>query len=145
MCHDLSAEWLSLPSLSESDRQSLGISHEATHWAGGLCVTGAHTVGATWQPNPSSRPHLIVAVWNGPAPSIYVVREDPVVTDLIAFMPDDLRVYWRTGNGSVLGPEYLDLALTDGIRVPIYSHPIDWLRADCLGVVLLDFAERRAA
>jgi len=49
MWHDLSAEWLSLPLLSESDRERLGISRKATHRAGGLCVTGAHTVGATWQ------------------------------------------------------------------------------------------------
>jgi hypothetical protein len=142
---DLTAEWLSFASLSDADRERLGISREAAHRAGDLAITGAHTVGATWQPVQAGRPHLVIAVWNGPAPSIYTAREDPIVIDLIAFSPDELASYFRTGAGAVLGVELLDVALEDGMRVPIFGNVLDWLRADCLGVVLLDFAERRAA
>ena len=142
---DLAREWLAMSSIGDPDRRHLGISPEALHRAGGICVARVHTLGATWDQDPAGKPMMIIAGFNGPAPSIYVPRRAPVVVDLIAVSPNDASVYRRTGAGTVLSPEFLDAAITDGIRVPIFDHPLPWLRAGCLGVVLLDFAERRAA
>jgi hypothetical protein len=87
---------------------------------------------------------LALGVWFGSAPSIYCVVEEPWLSDVIAFRPEDPYRWWlRRGNGGVLGEDnYLD-ALETGRPIMLHPHPLAWLQADCRGAVLLDDLELR--
>ncbi len=145
---DLSREWLALPDAGPGDRQLLeqqGVTREAIHRAGGLAVARIGTTGRLWMPEPTGTPAFILPVWNGPAPSIYSGVENPVLIDMIAWRPDDPTRWWyRQGEVDlVLGAEHLDLAHVEGWPITFEPTPLDWLRADCRGAVLLGYCEAR--
>ena len=147
---DLVREWLALPGIGCGDRRLLeqqGVTREAIHRAGGLAVARISTVGRLWTPSPTGRPAFVLPVWDGPAPSIYCGVEDPLLADLIVWRPDAPARWWyRLGEIDVdLGAENLDLAHTEGWPISLHLTPLDWLRADCRGTVLLDHCEARWA
>ncbi|MEE9250364.1 MAG: hypothetical protein V3U93_04480 [Alphaproteobacteria bacterium] len=146
--HDLMREWLALPSPGAGDLRLLGrrgVTREAVHWAGGLAIARIGTTGRLWMPSPTGAPAFILPVWAGPAPSIYSGVENPVLIDMIAWRPDDLARWWyRLGEVEVdLGADHLDLAHVEGWPISLHRTPLDWLRADCRGAVLLDHCEAR--
>ena len=142
---ELAREWLALADIGCGDRQLLdqhGVAREAIHRAGGQAVARIGTVGRLWVPEPTGTPAFILPVWNGPSPSIYQVVEHPLLIDLIAWRPDDPTRWWyRTGEGDALGIDNLDLAHTEGWPISFATTPLDWLRGDCCGAVLLDRCE----
>ncbi len=86
---------------------------------------------------------LIQPVWAGPAPSIFQAVEHPVLFDLIAWHIEEPTQWWyRIGDpGGVLGADLLDLAHAEDLPISFATTPLDWLRGDCRGAVLLDVCE----
>ncbi len=143
---DLRREWLALPDAGRGDRELLeqqGVTREAVHRAGGLAVARIGTVGRLWMPEPTGTPAFILPVWNGPAPSIYQAVERPMLTDMLAWRPNDPPCWWyHQGDVDlVLGIDNLDLAHTAGWPISLHRTPLDWLRAGCRGACLLDHCE----
>ena len=74
---------------------------------------------------------FVMAVSEGPA--------EPIL-DLVAFkLVDPCRWWLRLGQGVVLGLHNARLALFEEAPVLVHGTPLDWLRADCQGVVVLDW------
>lgn len=76
----------------------------------------------------------------GPQHLLLPVHDDGELVDLVAFRAND-PANWlvRTGHGWALG---LDLGLEAHCRgnpVPLWATPLDWLRADCSGLCVLDW------
>ncbi len=144
---DLMVEWLGTPSLNSRQRrqfEDLGVTREATLRAGGLTWSRVSTVGGRcYTPSPAGHVRVIMPVWAGPAPSIYQAVEHPVLADLIAWHPDRPTRWWyRIGDpGAVLGADNLELAHAEELPISFATTPLDWLRGDCRGAVLLDFCE----
>ena len=65
--------------------------------------------------------------------------EPPV--DLLAFKFDSPTRWWlRLGDGVLLGQHNARLAQFKEEPVVVHATPLDWLRADCQGVVVLDWS-----
>ncbi len=144
--HNLTREWLTLPSPGAGDLRLLGrhgVTREAIHRAGGLAVARIGTTGRLWMPEPTGTPAFILPVWNGPAPSIYQAVVNPVLVDMIAWRPDDPARWWyRQGDAAVdLGAGHLDLAHTEGWPICFATTPLEWLRGNCHGACLLGYCE----
>ncbi len=143
----LMAEWLGTSSLNSHQRkelEDLGVTREATQRAGDLGWARVSTIGGRcYMPADTGEVKVIMPVWAGPAPSIYRVVENPVIVDLIAWHPEEpTRWHYRIGNlGAVLGGENLDLAHAEELPISFATTPLDWLRGDCRGAVLLDICE----
>ena len=142
----LTSEWLALPGLGPGDRQHLsdfGIAREAIHRAGGLARARIKTTCRVWEPDFAGFPAVVMPIWGGPAPSIYQAVERPQLADLIAWRSAEPQRWWyRVGAyGAVLGADNLDLAHTEGWPITFETTPLDWLRADCRGAVLLEECE----
>ena len=139
-------EWLALPSPGVGDRrllENLGVRREAIHRAGGLAVARISTAGRLWTPEPTGAPAFVLPIWAGPAPSIYCGVENPVLTEMIAWRPDDPMFWWyRQGDvDAVLGADHLDLAHSERWPITFELTPLDWLRANCCGACLLGYCE----
>ena len=144
---DLMAEWLGTASLnSRQCRQleGLGVTREAALRAGGLGWARASTVGGRcYVPSPAGDVAIIQPVWAGPAPSIFQGVEHPILADLIAWRLEE-PTFWhyRIGTpGAVLGADNLELAHAEGLPISFALNPLDWLRGDCRGGVLLELCE----
>lgn len=62
------------------------------------------------------------------------------VIDLVAFRPDTPRSFWSyTGAGMMLGADALDRAQHYSEPLAVHESPLDWLRAGCDGIVILDW------
>ena len=144
----LLAEWLTTPILLKSQRrqlEELGVTREAIHRAGGLGWTRVSTAGWVYTPSDAGDVAIIQPVWAGPAPSIYQGVENPLLADLIAWRPEEpTRWSYRRGDReAVLGADNLDLAHTEGWPICFATTPLDWLRGNCHGAVLLELCEAR--
>ncbi len=140
---DLMAEWVGTSSLNSRQRQQLedlGVTREAIRRAGDLAWARVSTVGGGYTPTDAGDVKVIMPVWAGPAPSIHQAVEHPVLADLIAWHPErPTRWHYRIGNpGAVLGADNLDLVHAEGLPISFALTPLDWLRGDCRGAVLLD-------
>lgn len=141
---DLMAEWLATPSLNSHQRRQLqhqGVTHEAIQRAGGLAWARVSTIGGRcYTPSAVGDVKVIQPVWAGPAPSIYQAVEHPVLADLLAWHPEEpTRWHYRIGDpGAVLGGDNLDFAHAEGLPIGFATTPLDWLRGDCRGAVLLE-------
>ena len=148
--NEIIREWLTLPSPGAGDLrllESLGVTREAIHRAGGQAVARIGTAGRLWMPEPTGTPAFVLPVWNGPAPSIYQAVEHPLLIDMIAWRPDDPATWWyRQGEVYlVLGDAHLDLAHAEGWPICFATTPLDWLRGNCRGAVLLGYCEAQWA
>ena len=144
LLHDLTREWLELPSPGAGDRRLLeehGVTREAIHRAGGLAVARIDTGGRLWASTPTGTPAFVLPVWDGPAPSIYCGVENPLLIDTIAWRPDDPARWWYRHDDfdAALGDDHLDLAHTAGRPVSLHQTPLKWLQADCRGACLLNY------
>ena len=80
---------------------------------------------------PDGAPVLVLGVAEHPAEEII---------DLVAFEPSNPgRWYLRLGQAVVLGRHNARLALFEESPVFIHATPLDWLRANCQGAVVLDW------
>lgn len=60
--------------------------------------------------------------------------------DTVAFRLQAPRAFWRAhGSALLLGRDALERAAFLGTPLWVYETPLDWLRADCDGVVILDW------
>lgn len=74
-------------------------------------------------------PHLVLPVY-----------ESGELVDLVAFRSCDPEHWlWRTGDGSALGLEWGWGMLHNGEPLTISATPLDWLRAGCEGLCVLDW------
>ncbi len=143
---DLAREWLATPSLNSRQRreiEALGVTREAVHRSGGLGWARVSTTGRLYGPADAGDVAIIQPVWAGPAPSIYEAVEDPLLDDLLAWRPEEpTRWHYRLGTpGAALGADNLDLAHSEGWPICFATTPLDWLRGDCRGAVLLELCE----
>ena len=144
---NLEAEWLATPSLNSRQRrqlEDLGITREAVHRAGGLGWARVSTIGGRcYTPSPAGDVAIIQPVWAGPAPSIFQGVEHPILADLIAWrLEEPTRWSYRLGTpGGVLGADNLELAHAEDLPISFATTPLDWLRGDCRGAVLLEICE----
>ena len=144
---NIEAEWLGTPSLHSRQRrqiEGLGITREAIHRAGGLGWARVSTIGGRcYTPSPAGDVLVILPVWAGPAPSIFQAVETPALADLLAWHPETPTRWWyRIGTpGAVLGGDNLELAHAEGLPINFATTPLDWLRGDCRGGVLLEICE----
>ena len=144
---DLEAERLAASSLNSRQRHQFeeqGVAPGAIHRCGGLAWTRISTIGGRcYSPSPAGDVMVIQPVWAGHAPSIYQAVEHPVIFDLIAWHPDrPTRWYYRIGDpGAVLGVDHLEMAHAEGLPICFATTPLDWLRGDCRGAMLLEVCE----
>ena len=143
---DLMAEWLATPGLNSRQRrqlEDLGVTREAVHRAGGLGWARITTTGRLYRPADAGDVAIIQPVWAGPAPSIYQGVEDPLLADLIAWRPQEPTRWWyRHGDcQAILGADNLALAHSENWPICFAMTPLDWLRANCHGAVLLEICE----
>ncbi len=143
----LIAEYLALPELSANLTRrlaDLGVGRDAIRRAG-LGASRIHQVGRTFAPAGYGRWHLVLPVWEGPAPDIFEPVERPVLLDLLAWHPDnpELWLYRIGAAGLILGEHRYLEALRAGQPFRAFATPLEWLQADCHGTVFLDDAERR--
>jgi hypothetical protein len=143
---DLLAELLGTSSLNSRQRKKLegmGVSREAMHRCGGFGWARVSTTGRLYMLSDAGNVAFIQPVWAGPAPSIYQAVEDPLLDDLLAWRPEEpTHWHYRLGTpGAALGADNLDLAHSEGWPVCFATTPLDWLRGDCRGAVLLELCE----
>lgn len=143
---DLDAEYLAALSDTSPRRrrvlQAAGVSELAIALAG-PAYTRVRPVGALlFEPNPDSDvgawivPARVLGEDTPEAPNPEAALSDGAIVDLVAFDPSHAAGWvLRTGNAEWLGscpPQYLDPP-----PVALHRSPIDWLRADCRGLVCL--------
>ncbi len=143
---NLMAEWLAAPSLNSRQRKQLhdlDVTREAIQRAGGLGWARVATVGRGYTPANAGDVRVIQPVWAGAAPSIYQAVEHPVLADLIAWHPEEpTHWHYRIGDpGAVLGVDHLEMAHAEGLPICFATTPLDWLRGDCRGAMLLEVCE----
>ncbi len=143
---NLMPEWLGTPDLNSRQRrqlEDLGVTRKATLRAGHLGWARVSTTGRLFTPTDVGDVMIVQPVWAGPAPSIYQAVEHPLLDDLLAWHPEEpIRWHYRLGTpGAVLGSDHLALAHEQGWPICFATTPLDWLRGDCRGAVLLEVCE----
>ena len=94
-------------------------------------VDRAQFHGDLFEPAPAGVPVIVMGVSEHP---------DEGLVDLVAFEPSNpVRWFLRLGNAVVLGLHNVRLALFEESPVFIHATPLDWLRANCQGAVVLDW------
>jgi hypothetical protein len=81
-----------------------------------------------YQPVPTGDAALIVSAYR-----------NRVIFDLVACRLRDRRIATRRGLAEILGEEWLDLARSEGVRLPLFADPLHWLAAGQRGCVILDW------
>ena len=132
--------------LNQAGRDRLwraGVGIEAECRAGGLGIERIMADGHTYMPVPHGQPALIVPVYAGPPPSLYVGELDTPLRDLVALRTHEPDVWWRRIGEpfAVLGIEQLERACDDADSLRLHPHPLSWLQSACEGVCLLDWLE----
>jgi hypothetical protein len=99
----------------------------------GLAVIEPTSTG-TFEFGESGELAVIVPIVPLPAP-------DDDLVDLVAWRPSDARKWWlRRGVGSLLNPGAVLHAEITREPLPVYSTPLQWLRAAGQGIVILDWS-----
>jgi len=75
---------------------------------------------------------------DGEAALIQQSCEDGLV-DLVACRLRDRRIATRVGNARALGEDWINLAVLQGIRLPLHSDPLRWLVRGRRGAVIVDW------
>lgn len=95
----------------------------------GVCLAQFH--GDLYEPDPDGTPVIVLGVSESP--------DEPII-DIVAFKPSEPNRWWlRLGQAVILGRHNARLALFKEEPLFIHATPLDWLRADCMGVVVLDW------
>ena len=95
----------------------------------GVCRAQFH--GDLYEPDPNGTPVIVMGVSEHP---------DEEIIDIVAFQPSDPTRWWlRLGNAVVLGLHNARLAVFKEEPVLVHATPLDWLRAECHGAVVLDW------
>lgn len=143
--HSLVHEWLSLPHLSQRERDELtkiGVTYEATLRSGGLMKARMEIVGRLWRQVAEGSPVLVTPCYCGPIPSPSNCVEAPCLIDLIAWQPNRPEVWWyRTGRGVILNKCAYDEAHYSGEPITLHTTPLQWLQANCRGACHLPYNE----
>jgi len=128
--------------------EQLGASFHASQKIGGIRASHVrygdrHLDTLVTKPGPSanSEPALILPVFIDP-PSIWRFVDDPALIDLVAFDPQNPD-RWQTAlsEGVMLGEAAYREALDDGLELPVFRNPLEWLRAAGAGVFPLDMTD----
>ncbi len=121
--------WLTLPSITDTGLARLGIDRRIANRAGGLAWSNITTFGRGFDLVPSGVPAVIQPCWRGPAPSLEVGVEHPVLDDLIAWRPAEPSQWWyRWGaDWPALGDHYIDDAHIAGVPLECHRTPLEWL------------------
>lgn len=120
---------------------SLGVSNLAAARAGGIGITNIETDGLYWGPHPEGKPAIILPVCTG-------VHGWGDLVDLVAFdTSDPSRWRVRSGNARALGEWFIhccrdatplwSLPGDDVMHLPVFRTPLNWLRHECKGAVIL--------
>jgi hypothetical protein len=139
--------WLSLPDIPDKGLAKMGLDRAIANRAGGLAWARIITAGRAFDFDPHGFVAVIQPVWRGPAPSLEYGVEQPQLCDLLAWRPVEPWRWWYRWHcdSPCLGDHYVEAAHNDSsLPLPVYATPLDWLRADCRGTVLLDLAEHFA-
>jgi len=87
--------------------------------------------GDLYEPDPDGKEVFLIGVSEHP---------DELIIDIVAFQPSKPNKWWlRLGNAVVLGLHDARLALFEEKPVFVHATPLDWLRNDCRGCVVLDW------
>jgi hypothetical protein len=63
-----------------------------------------------------------------------------LLADVVAFRLETPKSYWpMVGGQPMLGAENIERAAFDRAPLMVHECPLDWLRADCDGIVVLDW------
>lgn len=111
---------------------SLGITGTAIGNAGLIGVAHIEMEGTHWQPEESGIPTLIIPVG--------MDNSFGRIVDLVALQTVNPRIWWlRTGIGAMLGYWNLEEAAYFQQQLTVHATPLDWLKADCEGICILDW------
>ena len=142
---DLIKIWLQLPSPGRDQLERIGISFYASQKVGGIRTShvryGESRIEAlVTRPGSAilSEQALILPVFIDP-PSIWRSVDDPALIDLVAFDPMNPD-QWQTarGEGTMLGEAAFNEAMGDGLELPVFRNPLEWVQAAGAGVFPLD-------
>lgn len=108
----------------DEDRPRVGVARVVTREDG------------TFEPHPDGALHLIIAE-GIPEPNLGW-RE---IVDLIALRTDDPTQWWlRRDIVDLLGSDEIDRAAFAGLPLVLLPSPLDWLRAGCVGAVIVNWS-----
>ena len=94
-------------------------------------VIRAQFHGDLYEPNPAGQGVFVLGVMEQ--------RKGPII-DLLAFHPDRPDRWWlRLGSAVLLGRYNARLAQLKEEPLFVHPDPLSWLRADCMGAVVLDW------
>lgn len=112
--------------------QGLGVTGAAIAKAGLVGTARIETGRKFWQPEEAGKPALIVPVspdgtFGG-------------IVDFVALQTANPRKWWvRSGLATMLGFWNLEEAAHFDHQLVVHATPLDWLRADCEGVCIVDW------
>lgn len=117
---------------------SQGVSRRTLIEAGLVGVSRVHMSGGSFEFSDDGEPAFISPV--------HELRDGgrhldpfPATADLLAWLPRKPKTFARwLGVAMFLGEPYLRAAMEAGEAIRVYRTPLDWLRAGCAGVVILD-------
>ncbi len=103
------------------------------------------TKGDRWELNTNAAPLIVLPLYDGPIPSIYWPVNEPVLCDLIAWRPKEPeKWYYLTGDyPAFLGRIWAEEATFIHDTLNLFSTPLNWLRSDGNGSVVLDWSLAR--
>jgi len=95
----------------------------------GVCRAQFH--GDLYEPAPDGTPVIVTGVSEHP---------EEALVDIVAFKPSNPARWWlRLGQAVVLGLHNARLAAFKEEPILVHATPLDWLRAECQGAVVLDW------
>lgn len=112
--------------------KSIGVTGAGIARAGLLGLVRMETDGEHWQPEESGNPALIIPAG--------VDNSFNNIVDMIALQTSNPDIWWsRTGLSPMLGFENLSRSMFYGTQLTLHANPLEWLKADCEGICLLDW------
>jgi len=72
-------------------------------------------------------------------PALIQQSFDGGLVDLVACRLRDRQIATRVGNARALGADWVNLAVLQGLRLPLHSDPLRWLRRGRQGAVIVNW------
>ncbi len=119
--------WLTLPSISDKGLARLGIDRIIANRAGGLAWSHITTFGRGFDLSAHGQVAVIQPVWRGPAPSLEVDVDHPLLDELIAWRPAEPGQWWYRWGAAwpALGDHYIDDAHINGDPLQCSLTPLE--------------------